>query len=83
MKTVITAAVLLASATAFTASAQGMGEGLSMLELAVDNELQRLNVQDVDPMALTLSQLAIIRGIVEGDESDNDKKRRIEAVVNR
>ncbi len=83
MKTIITAIALVASTTGFATSALAMGEELSMLELAVENQMERLNVENVDVMSLTLAQLAIIRGIVEGDDSDNDKKRRIEAIVNR
>ncbi|MBD3626445.1 MAG: hypothetical protein HUJ24_13965 [Rhodobacteraceae bacterium] len=83
MKSFVTAIALFASTTGFATSALAMGEELSMLELAVENQLERLNVADVDVMSLTLSQLAIIRGIVEGEDSDNDKKRQIEAIVNR
>ena len=83
MKTIITAIALAASTTGFATSALALGDELSMLELAVENQMERLNVENVDVMSLTLAQLAIIRGIVEGDDSDNDKKRRIEAIVNR
>ncbi|MHA3979895.1 hypothetical protein ACW9UR_19650 [Halovulum sp. GXIMD14794] len=81
MKTFATALVLFASTTAFSTSAFAMGEELSMLELATTNAFQQLNVENVDVMSLTVSQLAQIRGVLESDISDNDKKRRIEAIA--
>ena len=52
-----------------------------MLELAVERVLQQHNVEGVDVMTLSLSQLATIRSIVESDESENQKEGRIKAIV--
>jgi len=83
MKRTFAAATVLASAFAFTAPAIAMEQELSMLELAVNNALIGVGVQDVDVMSLSISQLAIIQNILAADESDNEKARRIEAVISR
>lgn len=83
MTRIFAAAAILASAIATTGTAQTMDEGLSMLELAVNNELAKVGVRDADIQALSLSQLAIIKGILESDDSDNQKMRRVEAVLSR
>lgn len=80
MKTFVTALALFASTTAFSTSAFAMGEELSMLELAANNALEQLNIE-TDVTQLTVAQLAQIRGVLEDDSSDNDKKRRIEAII--
>lgn len=83
MKRTFAAITVLASAVAFTAPAIAMEQELTMLELAVNNALIGVGVQDVDVMSLSISQLAIIQNILAADESDNEKARRIEAVISR
>ncbi len=83
MKRTFAAVTVLASAFAFTAPAIAMEQELSMLELAVNNALIGVGIQDVDVMTLTISQLAIIQNILAADDSDNEKARRIEAVISR
>lgn len=83
MKNLIGAAAVFTLATAATLPAVAMEQELSMLELAAESALNTVGVKDVDVVSLSLSQLAQIQGIISGDESDNDKKRRIEAIIAR
>ncbi len=89
MKRTFTALALVATLMSGAAFAQGdnaamMDEGLSMLELAVTNELARLGIQDADAMSLSLSQLAEIRAVVSGSGyNENEKKQQIETIMNR
>lgn len=83
MKNLIGAAAVFTLATAATLPAGAMEQELSMLELAAESALNTVGVKDVDVVSLSLSQLAQIQGIISGDESDNDKKRRIEAIIAR
>ena len=81
----------IALATAATLAASGafadahvemsMGEGLTMFETLVSNELSGLGVE-ADVSMLTLGQLAQIKDIIEGTESTETKKRNIEAIIN-
>lgn len=87
MKRTFTAIALAATLMGGAAFAQDdnmarMDEGLSMLELAVTNELSRLGIDGVDTMELSLSQLAGIRAAVESsDNNTNDAKQRIMTIV--
>ena len=83
MKRTFAAMTILASATAFAAPSFAMEQELTMLELAVGNALEQVGVRDVDVMSLTVSQLAIIKNVLASDDSNNDKARRIEAIISR
>lgn len=83
MKNMIGAAIVLTLASAATVPAVAMEQELNMLELAAASALRSVGIQDVDISGLTVSQLATIHAIVNDDESDSDKKRRIEAVISR
>ncbi len=70
------------STTAWAQSDTSMDEALSMLEIAAKRELSAIGVTDVDPMALSLSQLAQIRSIMGSSEySENDKAQQIKQIV--
>ena len=76
-----TAAVIAVAPLA--ASAQGMGAGYDMLLAALVDDFERIGVEmDQAAMdALTLGELAAIKNIVESEESDNNKKGQIEAII--
>lgn len=79
----LTAAATLASTAAFAEahSEMTMGEGLTMFETLVSNELTALGVE-ADVSTLTMGQLAQIKDIVEGDGSTSEQTRNIEAIIN-
>ena len=83
MKTTIKAAVVLALASTATVPAVAMEQELDMLGLAAESALDSVGLRDVDISTLTVSQLAIIQGIIGSDDSEQDKRRRIEAVISR
>jgi len=83
MRNMIGAAVVSTLAAAATVPAIAMEQELNMLELAAESALNSVGLRDVDVMGLTVSQLATIQAIINDDESDQDKKRRIEAVITR
>jgi len=74
-------AVVMAVSTG-AAVAQTMDEGLSMLELAAERELKAIGLDDVDPMSLTLNQLALIKTITSSsDYGVNEKAKQVQAIV--
>ncbi|WP_185804874.1 hypothetical protein [Pontivivens nitratireducens] len=81
--------IALATAATFAAPAafaeahveMTMGEGLTMFESLVSNELDQLDIE-ADVTNLTLGQLAQIKDIVESDETTSVKKENIEAIIN-
>ncbi|MEM8869869.1 MAG: hypothetical protein AAGB10_15615 [Pseudomonadota bacterium] len=83
MKRTLAAFAVVASAATFTTPAVAMEQELTMLELAVSNALTGVGVLDVDVMTLTVSQLAIIQNVLSSDAGDNEKARRIEAIIAR
>ncbi len=83
MKNTIGAAVVFTLAAAATVPAVAMEQELNMLELAAESALNSVGLRDVDIASLTVSQLATIQGIINDDESDLEKKRRIQAVISR
>ncbi|WP_316012899.1 hypothetical protein [Roseobacter sp. HKCCA0434] len=82
--------ILIALATATTLAATGafadaheemtMGEGLTMFEALVANELAEYDIE-ADVTMLTLGQLAQIRAITETDENTEKKREDIMAIV--
>ncbi len=84
MKRTVSALTLVAALSAFTApTVNAMGQELTMLELAVNNAMQQIGIQDVDVSDLTLGQLALIKAVLEGDDETGIQKRRIENIVSR
>jgi hypothetical protein len=82
MKRTITALALAAALSAPGAWAQDMGEALSMLEIAAKRELVAIGLSDVDPMSLSLSQLAQIRSVMgASDYNENEKALQIKQIV--
>jgi hypothetical protein len=85
MKRLIAVAALAAAVSTTPLWAQTemtMAEGLSMLETSVKRELNTIGLGDVDPMMLTLAQLAEIQAVIsEQGNSETDKRRQIMAVV--
>jgi len=58
-----------------------MDVGLSMLELAVSREFGKLGI-DVDPMTLSLNQLALIKAVVgSSDYGSDEKAAQIQAII--
>jgi hypothetical protein len=82
---------LLALATAASISvaaaapvmAQGMSMGFDMLTGAVFNALQARGLPTDNINALSLSQIAIIKGILDSDDNDGNKTQAIKAIINR
>lgn len=65
--------------------AAGMAEGLTMLELNVNNAFQRYEI-DADPTSLSLAQLAEIVGILNDPNANSggtSAKAKIEAALRR
>lgn len=59
-----------------------MDESLSMLELAAKRELTAIGLTDVDPMALSLNQLAQIKSVFESsDYTVNEQERQVRAII--
>ena len=85
MKRLFAVAALAAAVSTTTVWAQTempMGEALSMLETSVKRELKSIGLGDVDPMMLSLAQLAEIQSVIsEQSVSETDKRRQIMAVV--
>ena len=81
----------IALATAATLAAGGayaeahsemtMGEGLTMFEALVANELATLDIE-TDVTMLTLGQLAAIKDILEGNEPTETKKENVLTIIN-
>ncbi|MEO0911465.1 MAG: hypothetical protein AAFY59_00525 [Pseudomonadota bacterium] len=76
-----TATVL--AAAAFAPAAVAMDQELSMLEQAVNNQFGQLGIEDVAMGDLTLGQLALVKNVLESDDTTANKKRRIEAIISR
>jgi type II secretory pathway predicted ATPase ExeA len=64
-------------------AANAANDTLTMLEQSVTADFKRLGIKDVMMGDLTLSQLALIKAIMDDDESMGGKKTRIEFVINR
>ncbi len=81
MKRTVTALALVASLSAFAAPAAfAMGEELTMLELAVDRVFDKVGVEH-DVSTLTVAELALIKNVVADGGTNEDVKRRIEAII--
>jgi len=80
---------IIAAATAMTlglgaltpATAQTMGEGFNMLTGIIYNELVQRDIPTDNIRDLSLAQLAQIKAILEGEESESKKTDRIKAIM--
>ena len=59
-----------------------MNEGVTMLQKGIEQILIKYGVK-VDPMTLSLAQLAEINGVVDMSETEDAKKSMIEAAIAR
>ena len=76
---------LIALATAATmtfGAVNAMEVEHQMITDAVYNVLDQLNVDTANVGDLTLNQIAQIRAIVGGEESESEKRQRVEAIIN-
>lgn len=84
MKRTISALALAAAvATSGATVASAMDMEFNMLTGAVFNELKSRGLPTDKIDELTLSQIAIIKGISDGDESEGEKTNRIKAILER
>ncbi len=81
LATIATVAALGFGGAAVAQSTPGMGEGYDMLQTALMNDFTALGIATDELEGLTLGQIAAIKGIVEEDDSDSNKKSRIEAII--
>ena len=70
------------SAAAFAAPGFAMENELTMLEQAVKNELQALNVQSDDVSYLTLAQVAEVKAVLDSDGTTQAKVQQIDEIMN-
>ena len=84
MRATILAAILSLSATGAFAQDKAMMDemtaGLTMLETSAAGLLKEYGIE-ADVMALSLSQLAEIQGVLTSSNNDADKKAGIEAAL--
>ncbi len=69
--------------TGFAPAAVAMEQELTMLEAAINSSFSQLGLEDINMGDLTLGQLALIKNVVESDDSTTEKRRRIEAILSR
>jgi len=82
MNKLLAAMAVVTAVSTGVAFAQNMDEGLSMLEVAAERELKAIGLDDVDPMSLTLNQLALIKTITaSSDYGVNEKAKQVQAIV--
>ena len=82
-KSVALATAATVSLTAMAPAAYAMGMEFNMLTGAVFNELNQRGLPTDNIQELTLSQLAIIKGILDSDESEGTKTNNIKAILAR
>lgn len=84
MKRTMTAFVTAATlAMGSVPAAHAMDQEFNMLTGAVFNALSALNVDTSGISDLSLRQIAQIKGILDSDDTENLKKTRVEAIMNR
>lgn len=81
MKRMMTGISAIAIAAATAVPAFSLTDEVDMLEVATQDALQEYNVEDVNVMDLTVGQIAEIRAVVNSDDPETEKQRRIEAIV--
>lgn len=80
MKKLLLAATVALAATAST-QANAMGEELSMLEQSVMKILADNGVSASCLGTLTLADLTVIKGILDSDDNDAQKRERAKAII--
>ena len=70
-----------ASAQTTVVMGEQMGQGYDMLQTALMNDLTALGIDTAEIENLTLAKIAAIKGIVESDGSESNKKGEIEAII--
>jgi len=84
MKTTLSALVLAtAVATTGATASMAMDMEFNMLTGAIFNELKSRGLPTDGIDDLSLSQIAIIKDIIEGDEPEGNKTNRIQAILER
>lgn len=77
-------ALAVASTMALTAApAVNAMEGLNMLTGAVFNSLRAMNLPTDNIDQLTLAQIAQIKNLVDGGESEGTKRQRIKVILDK
>ena len=79
--TLATVAALGFGGAAVAQTTMTMGEGYDMLQTALMNDFTALGIETTELEGLTLGQIAAIKGIVESEESDSNKKASIDAII--
>lgn len=82
--TIATVSALTFGAAAFAQTTpMGTGEGYDMLQAAITSDFERLGIESegMDMDALTLGQLAAIKGVLESEDTENQQKGQIEAII--
>lgn len=81
--TALATAATLAFAPAAFADAHSpmMSQGYDMLLAALVDDFERIGVEMDTMDNLTLGQLAAIKQVIESQDSDNNKKGQIEAII--
>ena len=82
-RTISALAVAAAVATTGASMATAMEMEFNMLTGAVFNELKKRGLPTDNINELSLSQIAIIKDIIDGDEPEGVKNNRIEAILER
>ncbi|MBT8456676.1 MAG: hypothetical protein HKO95_12735 [Rhodobacteraceae bacterium] len=82
-RTLSALAIAAAVATTGASMATAMDMEFNMLTGAVFNELKSRGLPTDNIDQLSLSQIAIIKGIVDGDDSEGTKTNRIQAILER
>ncbi len=59
----------------------GMGEGYDMLQTALMSDFEQMGIPTSELDNLTLGQVAAIKGIVESEGNESQKKGEIEAII--
>lgn len=82
-RNVLALAVVSSLAAGVVTSANAMSTELNMLTGAVFNELVSRGIATDNINTLTLGQLALIKAQIDSDDSEAEKTRRIQAIVER
>ena len=82
-KIVALATATIISATALAPTAFSMGMEFNMLTGAIYNELRARGLPTDKIDTLTLSQIAIIKGIIDSNDDESLKTQSIRTILNR
>lgn len=79
--TIATVSALTFGAAAFAQTASGMGQGYDMLQTALMSDFERIGIPTDQLDNLTLAQVAAIKGVIESEGDETQKKGQIEAII--